>query len=275
MNNFAIENYRPSRPLGQGAYGTVLLYELQLPNDTLPAKVAVKVFQSREVASREWANMERLVASSPPNIVKCYGLCQLEDGQQGLVMETFDSDIQQFITEPCALPKAKEILRQIARGLKHLHQENLVHRDVKPDNVLVRVTERGRIQVSLTDLGVSKLMTSTQRSNQTNTGTDLWKAPEVLGERPTYGHPADVFGFGLIALFILTTEFPLGGGIQGTDNKVFSIEHITVHFAYKAHRYKATPVTWPILRLSQPRTCLVIMLPAYMANCHWTKPLAL
>ena len=63
MNNFALENYRPSRPLGQGAYGTVLLYELQLPNDTLPAKVAVKVFQSHEVASREWENMERLVAS--------------------------------------------------------------------------------------------------------------------------------------------------------------------------------------------------------------------
>ena len=52
MNNFPIENYRPSRPLGQGAYGTVLLYERQNPNDDLLAKVAVKVFQSREVASR-------------------------------------------------------------------------------------------------------------------------------------------------------------------------------------------------------------------------------
>ena len=220
MNNFVLENYRPSRPLGQGAYGTVLLYELQQPHDALPDKVAVKVFQSREVASREWENMERLVASSPPNIVKCYGLCQIEEGRQGLVMEVFDSDIQQFIDEPCNIPKAKEILRQIARGLRHLHRENLVHRDVKPDNVLVRVTERGRMRVSLTDLGVSKLMTSTQRSNQTNIGTDLWKAPEVLGERPTYGHPADVFGFGLIALFILTTEFPLGGGIQGKYVKI-------------------------------------------------------
>ena len=220
MDNFAIENYRFSRTLGQGAYGTVLLYELQQPNDTLTEKVAVKVFQSHEVASREWNNMERLVARNPPNIVKCYGLCQLEEGQQGLVMEPYDSDLQQFVMEPCTTPKARNILRQIAMGLKHLHQENLVHRDVKPDNVLVRVAERGRIQVALTDLGVSKLMTSTQRSNQTNTGTDLWKAPEVLGERPTYGHPADVFGFGLIAIFIMTTEFPLGGGIQGTDNKL-------------------------------------------------------
>ena len=69
-------------PLGAGAYGTVLLYELQTStgpttNNDWPNKVAVKVFQSEEVASREWKNMEKLVAFSPPNIVKCFGLCQL------------------------------------------------------------------------------------------------------------------------------------------------------------------------------------------------------
>ena len=70
-------------------------------------------------------------------------------------------------------------------------------------------------QAALTDLGVSKRLTSTQRSNQTNTGTDLWRAPEVKGERPTYGHPADVFGFGLVATFLVTgpDNFPLGGGV--------------------------------------------------------------
>ena len=215
MNRFPIENYRPTRPLGRpGAYGTVLLYESIEPNASLP-KVAVKVFHSRDFASREWANMERVAAGNLANIVRCYGLCELEGGQRGLVMETFDSDLLQYINEKCSVAKAKRILKQIARGLKHLRRENLVHRDVKPDNVLVRVTGRGRVEVALTDLGVSKHMTSTQRSDQTNTGTDLWKAPEVAGERPTFGHPADVFGFGLIAVFLLTAEFPLGGGVRG------------------------------------------------------------
>ena len=142
----------------------------------------------------------------------------LRQQQRGLVMEKFDSDLLQFLDgRPCSVPKAKEILRQLARGLKHLHGANLVHRDVKPDNVLVRVApgEREKVHVALTDLGVSKMMTSTQRSSQTNTGTDLWKAPEISGENPTYGHPADVFGFGLIAIFILTNQFPLGSGFQG------------------------------------------------------------
>ena len=56
-----------------------------------------------------------------------------------------------------------------------------------------------------------------QESLQTNIGTDLWMAPEVRGERPTYGHPADVFCFGLVAVFLVTGPdiFPLGGGVEG------------------------------------------------------------
>ena len=75
----------------------------------------------------------------------------------------------------------------------------------------------GLVQVALTDLGVSRHLTSTERSNQTNTGTDLWMAPEVQGHRPTYGHPADVFGFGLVAIFLVSEPdvYPLGRNVDG------------------------------------------------------------
>ena len=65
-------------------------------------------------------------------------------------------------------------------------------------------------------MGVSKHMTRTQARRQTRgKGTDLWMAPEVQdtvakGEQPTYGHPIDVFGFGLTAVFILTRREWLG-----------------------------------------------------------------
>ena len=72
-------------------------------------------------------------------------------------------------------------------------------------------------KVALTDLGISKHLTSTEGSHQTNTGTDLWMAPEIRGENPTYGHPADVFGFGLVALSLVAGPdlFPLGKDVDG------------------------------------------------------------
>ena len=81
-------------------------------------------------------------------------------------------------------------------------------------HILVRTGVNGLIEIAITDLGVSKHMTATQRSGQTNTGTDLWMAPEVRGDKPTYGHPTDVYGFGLTTKFVITWEFPVGKDVE-------------------------------------------------------------
>ena len=49
----------------------------------------------------------------------------------------------------------------------------------------------------------------------TNIGSDLWMAPEIQGTNPRFGHPADVFGFGLIAMFLMTFKYPLGKDVTG------------------------------------------------------------
>ena len=156
----------------------------------------------------------KVAAADPPNIANCYGTCRLEGGRLGLVLELFESDLLQHIASPLPIPEARLILKQVALGLRHLRELNIVHRDIKPDNVLVNTVSDGTIRVALTDLGVSKHMTRTQRSNQTDTGTDLWMAPEVKGDSPTYGHPADVYGFGLTALWLVTGNFPMGRTVQ-------------------------------------------------------------
>ena len=71
--------------------------------------------------------------------------------------------------------------------------------------------------VAITDLGISKHLTATQ-GHMTNTGTDLWMPPEIQGTSPKYGHPADVFGFGLIAVFLMTYEYPLGRDVTGRES---------------------------------------------------------
>ena len=230
--DFPIEDYQFKEFLGQGAYGTVSLYEKRRgpiqgllllsrgSRSRQPNKVAVKMFMSSQLDtfSKELENMVMIGKNSCPNIVQFLGTCRVQRGKPGLVMELFDKNLLEYIAPPCSVTVGKSILRQVANGLRHLKELKIVHRDVKPENILVKIYKNSIIKVALTDLGVSKHMTKTQRSNQTNIGTDLWIAPEVKGDRPTYGHPADVFGFGLTAMFILTGNFPLGRD-QGRDVK--------------------------------------------------------
>ena len=133
---------------------------------TLPNKVAVKMFMSSQLDtfSKELVNMVTIGENSCPNIVQFFGSCTLQGGKQGLVMELFDINLMECITPPCFLTEGQSILRQIANGFRHLKELKVVHRDVKPDNILVKI-DNGMIKVVLTDLGVSKHMTNTQRSN--------------------------------------------------------------------------------------------------------------
>ena len=167
-----------------------------------------------ETFSKELENMVKIGENRCPNIVQFLGTCRLQGGKQGLVMELFEKNLLEYVNPPLTWHEGRLILRQIANGLRHLKNLNIVHRDVKPENILVKTDENGMIKVALTDLGVSKHMTKTQRSNQTNIGTDLWMAPEIKGDKPTYGHPADVFGFGLTAVYILTGQYPLGRDVK-------------------------------------------------------------
>lgn len=158
MDTFPIQHYDMSRLLGNGAYGAVVLYtksEFRLSPDSLPKEVAVKVFEPRQTASleKEIVNYRRV---DHPNIVKLFGTCQLDRGRRGLVMEVFEDDLYHYvdspdseITRPCGVLPAMPILLQLARALKYLREIGIVHRDVKPENILVRKTEGGEIQVNL------------------------------------------------------------------------------------------------------------------------------
>ena len=87
--------------------------------------------------------------------------------RKGIVLELFEANLMEHIKPPCSLREAKPIMSQLANGLSHLRRLNIVHRDVKPENILVK-QKHGRLVVALTDLGVAKHMSKTQRSNQTN-----------------------------------------------------------------------------------------------------------
>ena len=97
--------------------------------------------------------------------------------------------------------------------MQSLRQENVLHRDIKPQNCLIqRIPKYGKddVTIDFADFGISRILKQTQSGDLTkHIGSPVWKPPEGLGGK---GHQSDVHGYGLIGLFLLT-----GGTTQPSD----------------------------------------------------------
>lgn len=201
-------NYRLVRLLGEGGFARVYLGE----HVHLSTQAAIKVL-STLLASSEDVDMFRLEARTiaglnHPNIVRV-----LDFGVEGsapyLVMD-YATNGSLRLLHPKGIRLQPEVvwryLRQVADALQYAHEQKLVHRDVKPENMLV-----GRKQeVLLTDFGIA-LVTQSSRyeSTQGVAGTAAYMAPEQLQGRP---RPAsDIYSLGIVAYEWLCGERPFHG----------------------------------------------------------------
>ena len=218
--------------LGDGSYGTVYLYEQRrddVGDESLPANesvlpnfIAVKTFQTEHYFQIEKNNLDIISSDGQdhPNLVKTYGWCKLPNDIFGIVMEKYDKNLKDFIQEQRLISRSididttRHILFQLANALKALFEKNIVHRDLKPQNILIRNTDN-TIEVAITDLGASRMIENTEKTDMTYKGTEIWMAPEVQECKSKYGHPADVFSFGLITMYLKAGANPLNRNDSG------------------------------------------------------------
>ncbi|GKV19259.1 hypothetical protein SLEP1_g29544 [Rubroshorea leprosula] len=202
-NNFSDEN-----KLGQGGFGAV--YKGQLPNGQ---DVAVKrLSRGSGQGDLEFKNEVVLMANlQHRNLVKLLGFC-LKGDERLLIYEFMpNSSLDHFIFDP--INKAQlnwerryKIIGGIARGLLYLHEDSqlrVIHRDLKPNNVLLDEEMNPKIS----DFGMARLFVvdDTQDSTSRVAGTYGYMAPEYV----THGHfsvKSDVFSFGVMLLEILSGQ---------------------------------------------------------------------
>jgi serine/threonine-protein kinase len=195
------DRYRVVGRLGAGGMAVVVLAE----DEQLGRKVAVKRLHadSPEDAGRRFQREARLAASlNHPNIVAVYDIVTDEDAVL-IVMEHVDGGTLRLEMDggPMAPVRAIEVLCGVAAALDHAHEHGVVHRDVKPANVLIAHRDG---TVKLTDFGIA---TAAERTNITRTGAVLGTAAYLAPERldgNAGGPPSDVYATAAVAFEMLS-----------------------------------------------------------------------
>jgi len=209
--------YRVLELIGKGGVSSVFLCE----DLSLERKVAVKVLSSRTAAdpsmlARFLREAQAVAALDHPNIVRTHDI-DLEGERPFLVLEYVDgSSLQEIVDRhgPMDPGRAAHYVRQAARGLHHLYRAGLVHRDVKPGNLLL--DRRGAVK--LLDLGLARLSEDqsdglTQRyDGHAVLGTADYLAPEQALSSHDVDIRADVYGLGATFYFLLAGRPPFAGG---------------------------------------------------------------
>jgi eukaryotic-like serine/threonine-protein kinase len=216
-----ISHYRIVEKLGEGGMGVVYTAE-----DThLARRVAVKFLSSLDpqYRARFLREARAVSALSHPNIAAVYDYGETEQGQPFIVMElvkgpTLDQLLEE---ESLSLARSVQIVAAIAEALGEAHHQGIVHRDVKPSNVVI--TERG--QVKVLDFGLVKHLAeslsvnvdsnlSTQFSGHTRSGvivgTPLYLSPEQATGKPVDGR-SDLFALGAILYECITGQHAFSG----------------------------------------------------------------
>ncbi|WP_241999068.1 serine/threonine-protein kinase [Kribbella sp. VKM Ac-2569] len=196
------------RRLGSGGFATVWLAH----DEQLDAEVAIKVLADNwghddSVRQRFLEEGRFLRRVESEHVVQVHDVGELEDGRPFLVLTYADRGTlaDRLKKAPLELSAAVDVVVQVGRGLQALHRRGLLHRDVKPANVLFRSTDDGERAV-LSDLGLGKSLDEISRITMPG-GTPSYVAPEqALGER--LDQRADQYSLGAVAYAALTGRSP-------------------------------------------------------------------
>ncbi|NQV72617.1 serine/threonine protein kinase [bacterium] len=213
MTGQTISHYEILEQLGAGGMGVV--YKAR--DTKLDRIVALKFLPaalSRDENVKARFIQEAKAASSldDPHICTIFDIAEAPDGQLFIVMAYYDGTTLQGLIEKrrINIDDAASIARQMAKGLASAHDAGIVHRDVKPANIMI--TSKGMVKIL--DFGVAKLNESSDLTREGSTiGTASYMSPEqAKGE--SLDARSDIWSIGAVLYEMLTGERPFGGGYE-------------------------------------------------------------
>ena len=207
----SIGRYRLEGRIGAGSFATVWRGH----DDDLDVPVAVKVLAENwahndDVRNRFLAEARILRRIHHPRLVQVYDIGTLDDGRPYFVMDFIDggsmNDLRKAGIDPV---RGLQLCAEACRAIEVLHENDIIHRDVTPGNLLLTSGPDGGTRVLIADLGVAKSMIDAVGATMT-AGTPSYMAPEQAAGTMPLDRRADIYSLTAVTYALLTGRPPFG-----------------------------------------------------------------
>ncbi|KAJ0979872.1 hypothetical protein J5N97_015346 [Dioscorea zingiberensis] len=225
-----VENYHVIELVGEGSFGKVYKGRRKFTGQTVAMKFILKHGKSEKDIHNLRQEIEILRKLKHENIIEM--LDAFESPQEFCVVTEFaQGELFEVLEDDKCLPEeqVQAIAKQLVRALYYLHSNRIIHRDMKPQNILIGA---GSV-VKLCDFGFARAMSANTVVLRSIKGTPLYMAPELVREQP-YNHTADLWSLGVILYELFVGQPPF------YTNSVYAlIRHIV--------KVPQSRLSWPAL----------------------------
>jgi cyclin-dependent kinase len=191
-----MERYQKMEKIGEGTYGIVYKAKDRVTGEIIALKKIRLEAEDEGIPSTAIREISLLKELQHPNIVRLYDVVHTER-KLTLVFEFLDQDLKKYL-DVCdsglGLPILKSFLYQLLTGVAYCHHHRVLHRDLKPPNLLIN--REG--QLKLADFGLARALGIPVRSYTHEVVTLWYRAPDVLLGSRKYSTPVDIWSVGCI-----------------------------------------------------------------------------
>ncbi|MEZ4432271.1 MAG: protein kinase [bacterium] len=208
------DGYIPRRELGEGSMGTVWLAQSERYGGHCAIKVLNLRNDRRGSAERSFNREVRAMARlDHPSIVAVHDYGRTPEGSPFMAMEFVDGHpLTRYVRGPWSFARLWTLVDELLAALGHAHARELVHRDLKPGNILIRPERPGPGAIKVVDFGIALAVSDAMRATRRIEGTPAYIAPEAAsGNVAAVGPWTDIYSLGIILFEILTGDLPYHG----------------------------------------------------------------
>jgi serine/threonine protein kinase len=199
-----MQNYHVLERIGEGSFGKVYKGRRKYTGQAVALKFISKHGKSEKDLNNLRQEIDILRKLNHENVIMMFDQFETER-DFCVVTEYAQGELFQILEDDHSLPEeeVQKIARQLVKALYYLHSNSIVHRDMKPQNILIGTNG----QVKLCDFGFARAMSSNTIVLTSIKGTPLYMAPELVKEQP-YNHTADLWSLGVILYELLVGQPP-------------------------------------------------------------------